>query len=293
MVARSLGMKTKAELSPTQRKYAERIAQSLAEARAPLSRARGFFLLSSSSGLAPPSALPGSRSSLPSRFVLAWKSSAADRAAQPPPFPPSPHRQKAAAMAKKQAEEKKVLLAGQHFFEIGQYANAVEVFEKVLPEVGERTNLGGEARGHRTPDSPPPACSLWIGLVNVIAMRAALVAARRGMKPRSLRLPVSLPECLRPPPLRFRCCCPCLPQCALWLALAYDAAGRRDDALDVYRRLENTHPSAVRRRPLPPSPMRCLLLSVLLIHTPCGSTSPLWLTRSPPPRTHNTKHNRR
>lgn len=36
------------------------------------------------------------------------------------------------------------------------------------------------------------------------------------------------------------------PQCALWLALAYDAAGRRDDALDVYRRLENTHPSSVR-----------------------------------------------
>lgn len=35
---------------------------------------------------------------------------------------------------------------------------------------------------------------------------------------------------------------------ALWLALAYDAAGRRDDALDVYRRLEDTHPSAVRTR---------------------------------------------
>lgn len=156
MVARSLGMKTKAELSPTQRKYAERIAQSLAEARffvrdgragcSAVSRGGNACVSPCSEGLGSTNALAqGARP----RRVPPKPLIAAPLALPPPPshhLPLPTSSQKAAAMERKQAEEKKVMLAGQRLFEVGQYAASVELFEKALKEVGERTNLGGEAR---------------------------------------------------------------------------------------------------------------------------------------------------
>ena len=127
---------------------------------------------------------------------------------------PTHHKQKAEALASRASTGNDAFVAGQKLYERGRYSESVLAFEEGVRLAGFDTQLGGEVRG---------------------AAAGCLVHC----PPRSAGLTPRSPACMAD-------CPAALQQVSLWLALAYDASGKREACLELYKRLESTHHNKAR-----------------------------------------------